>query len=277
MEAGWASKHVWRGIDVAQFTSFNHLVPGNPLAEDPDSDITFVGVNATYKGFALGLKYIESLDDGFNPFYAPLLTTKDSYSELILSANYTRMLVGEDWLQGTFGFDFYYYPNGEFWGVEHQGMVYANFVMPRYSYAQPFLNLWYNVPTTTDGQGLANNPAFRGTGGADLVEGWGGELGVMGSRNLYSNDQVGFGLSYSVSTIYKSGYQFESDGFTHVAATLGAPVTIGDSFVVSPSITYVEALEDVPPTPTLGPNSGRLASEWNEPGWYASLRASWTF
>jgi hypothetical protein len=276
-EAGWASKHVWRGIDIAHFTSYNHLAPG--ATADVSSDITFFGVNAAYKGFSVGLKYIESIDDNFNPFYAPLITTTDSYQELILSANYTRVLLGEDLLVGTLGVDFYHYGNGEFWGVEHQGMVYAKFSMPRYELAQPFIDLWYNVPTTTSGEGLAaGGLAFRGSDGADLVEGWGSEIGVRGSKVLFSNDSLAVAASYSGSAIYKSGYAFEDDGFSHLVFSLSLPVSSANgalSFI--PTVSYAEALQDIADNAAFGPGSGQLASAWNEPEWFASVRGSWSF
>lgn len=274
LDAGYSSKHLYRGIDLAQFTSFNYLSNAVPKA---DSDIIFFGATATYQGFALGLKYIETIDGTFNPFFAPLITDLDTYSELVVSANYTRMLVGDDWLQGTFGFDFYYYPNGEFWGVDNQGMFYANFLCPHYKWAQPFLNLFYNVAIDSDGNGLAATPAFRGASGSDLVEGMGAEVGVGGGDKIWSNDFVSVSATYSLSTIYKSGYAFEEDGFSHLSLTVGLPVAIGKNLTITPSVTYVEALGDIESTPSLGPNSGNLASAWNEPGWVASIRASWQF
>jgi hypothetical protein len=274
VDAGYSSKLLYRGIDLVQFTSYNYLDNRTPKA---DSDILFFGATATYKGFALGVKYIETIDDNFNPFYAPLLTTLDSYSELVISANYTRMLVGDDLLQGTIGFDFYYYPNGEFWGVDNQGMFYANFICPHYKWAQPYLNLFYNMAIDTNGNGLASNPAFRGVSGADLVQGMGAEVGLSGGDRIWNNDFVSVAATYSVSTIYKSGYAFEEDGFSHVSLTVGLPVTIGKNLTITPSVSYVEALGDIPNSALLPPNNGSLASAWNEPGWVASVRASWQF
>lgn len=276
VDGGYSSKHLYRGIDLAQFTSYNYLDNQIPKA---DSDILFFGATATYKGFALGVKYIETIDDNFNPFFAPLATTLDSYSEFVISANYTRMLLGEDWLQATVGFDFFYYPNGEFWGVDNQGMFYANFLCPHYKWAQPFLNLFYNVAIDSDGNGLAANPAFRGASGSDLVEGMGAEIGVNGGDRIWSNDFVSVAATYSVSTIYKSGYAFEEDGFSHVSLTVGLPVTIGKNLTITPSVSYVEALGDIENStaPGMPANSGSLASAWNEPGWVAAVRATWQF
>jgi hypothetical protein len=282
VDGGYASKHIWRGIDLAQFTSYNYLDNRIPKA---DSDVLFFGATATYKGFALGIKYIETIDDNFNPFYAPFTTTLDSYSELVISANYTRMLVGENWLQGTFGFDFYYYPNGEFWGVDNQGMFYANFLCPHYKWAQPFLNLFYNMAIDTDGNGLAAG-SFRGEGGSALVEGMGAEIGVNGGDQIWSNDFMSVAATYSVSTIYKSGYAFEDDGFSHLSLTVGLPVTIGKNLTITPSVTYVEAIGSVTPvgignplSPSYIPGAAAasLGSAWNEPGWIAAVRVNWQF
>ena len=281
VDGGYSSKHLYRGIDLAQFTSYNYLDNNLPKA---DSDILFLGATATYKGFAFGVKYIETIDDTFNPYNALLTTTLDSYSELVISANYTRMLVGEDWLQGTFGFDFYYYPNELFWGVSNQGMFYANFLCPHYKWAQPFLNLFYNVAIDDSGSGLAdpinkNGPLDRGAFGSDLVEGMGAEIGLSGGDRIWSNDYVSVAATYSVSTIYKSGYAFEEDGFSHVSLTVGFPVTIGKKVTITPSVSYVEALSDVPNSSAVGlpPNNGSLASAWNEPGWVGAVRVNWQF
>lgn len=305
LDAGWANKHLWRGIDLAQFTSFNHLVqgrpfdntpfdgnpppPGAPILPKPDSDVVFAGVTTTYKGFAFGMKYITTLSDEFNPFFAPSILTRDNYSELVATLNYTRMLVGDDLLEATAGFDFYYYPNGEFWGVDHQGMVYARFSSPHYKWAQPFIELFYNVATDSDGNGIAKDgvpggASFRGAAGSDLVEGGGFELGVEGGDRIFGNDKVSVAFTYSLSTFYKSGYAFEDDGFSHVSATVATPVTIGSHFTITPAVTYVEAVGDISPKTAATatgfaqfPGGGSISSAWNEPGWVASVKASWAF
>ena len=294
-EAGYASKHIWRGIDLAKFTSTNHLLRGTAdkngnIISDADSDVTFINANATYQGFSLGLKYIETIDDTFNPFFAVADTDIDSYQELILSVNYTRMLVGNDLLQGTVGFDFYYYPNGEFWGVDHQGMFYARFSSPHYKWAQPFLEVFYNVATDISGNGLAKTgfpqptdpndqtTSFRGASDSDLVEGGGCEIGINGGDRVFSNGFVSLGLTYSVSTFYKTGYAFEDDGFSHVSLTLGAPLLIGSNLTITPSVSYVAALGDIQNNPGAKLDTGGSAAEaWNEPGWVASIKASWHF
>jgi len=281
-EAGYASKHLWRGIDLAQFTSANYALPGDtPKA---DSDVTFMGANASYKGFAFGLKYIETIDESFNPFFAKPDTDLDSYQEFVVSLNYTRMLWGTDLLQGTAGFDFYFYPNDEFWGVENQGMLYTRLSSPHYKWAQPFLEVFYNVAIDSDGSGLADEANFvggssiRGADGSDLVEGGGFEIGVNGGDSVYSNGTVALGLSYSLSSFYKTGYQFEDDGFSHLSLTLGAPISIGSNLTITPSVSYVEALEDISDNINRGVNfGGSNAAAWNEPGWVASIKASWQF
>lgn len=290
VEAGYNSQLVWRGIDVAQFTSYNHWRPvsgpggGPPPANVPasilpkvDSDVAFIAFTTTFHGFAFGAKYIETIDDQFNPFYAPLATTTDSYQELVLSVNYTRMLVGEDLLQGTAGFDFYIYPNGEFWGVDHQGMVYLRLSSPHFKWAQPFAEVFYNIATDTSGNGLAaksTNP--RGVSGSDLVEGGGVEFGVSGGDRVAGNDSISVAFDYSLSAIYKTGYSFEQDGFSHVVASIGLPVTFGGNFTITPSVSYSHALQDIDDSPGL-PGTGRLDSAWNEPGWSAGVKASFQF
>ena len=191
VEAGYASKYISRGIDIPQFTSFNNLSTDISKA---DSDVLFVGGDVTCKGFQLGVKYTQPSDDNFNPFFARSLTELDNYSELVISANYTRMLAGPDWLQGTVGVDFYYYPNDLFWGVSNQGMAYARFSSPHYKWAQPFVELFYNFAIDSAGAGLADGTpdqikypgatSFRGATGSQLVEGCGFELGVNGQLAL---------------------------------------------------------------------------------------------
>ena len=288
VEAGYASKHIWRGIDLAQFTSFNYL--DKQECPKANSDVTFIGANVTYNGFLFGLKYIETIDDNFNPFFAPLASTLDSYSELVLSANYTRMLVGSDWLQGTVGLDFYYYPNDEFWGVSNQGMAYVRFSSPHYKWAQPFVEFFYNFAIDSTGaclsaEGLIPDQVkypgattYRGATGSQLVEGCGFELGVNGGDRVWANDNMSLALTYSVSTIYKSGYAFENDGFSQLIMTLGAPVTIGQHLTITPSVSYVEGLAHISPQAhTAFPVSASAAEIWNSPGWVAVVKANWQF
>lgn len=285
VEGGWSNVYLWRGVDLVQFTSYNYLA--TQRLKKADSDIWWLGVSATVQGFGLGVKYVESFEDDLNPFYAPTYDDLDNYSEWILTASYTRSLVPDNWLDGTVGFDFIYYPNGEFWGVDHQGMAYLKFRSPHYAWFQPFLDLFYNVATTDDGQGLADmpSPGFRGATGSELVEGGGFELGFGGGDVIYANDTVSWGLGYSVSTIYKSGYAFEDDGFSHLVFTVSSPVNIGKSFTITPSVSYVEGLGDISdPRVSDGAGgwvilsgAGDRASAWNEPGWIATVKATWTF
>jgi hypothetical protein len=281
-EGGYASKHIWRGIDIPQFTSYRDST--TPKA---DSDVLFLGIDANYQGFSLGLKYIETLDSTFNPFFTRYSGTLDSYSELVLSLNYTRMLVGTDLLQATFGFDFYFYPNAEFWGVRNQGMFYARFSSPHYKWAQPFLEIFYNIATDTTGHGYYSDTShadpfpytsWRGAEGSELVEGGGFELGVNGGDRIFSNDRMSFALTYSLSTFYKTGYAFEDDGFSHIVLTIGAPLTIGSNFTITPSISYVQELGDISGNPNaVWSASGSQADIWNAPGWVAAVKASYRF
>lgn len=281
--AGYSSKHVWRGIDLVEFTSFNHTSGG--ALPSADSGVTFFSADATYNGFGFGGKFVESIDDNLNPFFAPLLTDLDSYQELILYVNYTRMLIGDNILQGTIGFNFYYYPNDEFWGVEHQGMIYARFSSPQHKWAQPFIELFYNVATDSSGSGLAADglgpfvpPAtsFRGATGSDLVEGFGAEIGVSGGDVIYTNDKITVGLTYSLSTFYKSGYAFEDDGFSHLSLAVGAPISFGSNFTITPSLTYVHELSDITPqNDAVVPDAN--PSAYNEPGFVGAIKASWSF
>ena len=278
-EAGYSSKHLWRGIDLAQFTSSNYAIASTPKA---DSGVSVIGGNITYNGFLLGLKFIESLDDTFNPFYAQTSTTLDSYSEFVISLNYTRMLVGPDLLQATAGFDFYYYPNGEFWGVDHQGMIYTRIASPHYKWAQPFLEVFYNIATDTNGNGLAaysdSSANLRGASGSQLVEGGGCEIGVNGGDRIYSNGSLSLALTYSLSTFYKTGYWFEPDGFSHVNLTIGTPLTIGENITITPSVSYVESLQDIAPNIQNNVDfGGHHADSWNSPGFLATIKASYRF
>ena len=284
VDAGYASKHIWRGIDLPQFTSFNYLDKKDlPRA---NSDVTFIGASMTWEGFLLGIKYIETIDDNFNPFFAPYLDQRDAYSELVVSANYSRMLVGPDWLQGTLGVDFYYYPNDLFWGVSNQGMVYTRFSCPHYKWAQPFVEVFYNFAIDSTGAGLAadgltlppGKSSFRGATGSELVEGCGFELGLAGGDRVWANDNVSLALTYSVSTIYKSGYAFENDGFSQLVMTVGAPLTIGAHLTITPSVSYVEGLAHIAPAEHAVVSGGGSPAEiWNSPGWLAVVKASWQF
>jgi hypothetical protein len=267
VDIGYSSKHVYRGIDLVPFTSFNDLDtrPIGTRHEDADSDIAYVGAFATYKGFAFWLKYLTSISDDLNPFFSRFLLETDNYDEVIASASYTRELVPE-YLIGTAGFDFYYYPNDLFWGVSNQGMAYVKFRSPLHQWAQPFVDVFYNIAIDDTGAGLA---AVGNPSGSDLVEGWGGEIGLTGGDRVAGNDRVQVGVNYSISTIYKQGYFYEPDGFSHVIATIGFPVGFGQSFTVTPSVSYVESLDSDDPGPG--------ASYWNEPGWFGSVKGSWRF
>jgi len=82
---------------------------------------------------------------------------------------------------------------------------------------------------------------------------------------------VSVAATYSVSTIYKRGYAFEDDGFSHLSLTVGFPVTIGRNLTITPSVTYVESLGNINKAP-----EGN-SDVWNQPGWLAAVKASWQF
>lgn len=84
------------------------------------------------------------------------------------------------------------------------------------------------------------------------------------------------GLTYSLSTFYKSGYAFEDDGFSHLSLTVGAPISFGPNFTVTPSVSYVQELSDISPNPAAStPDTDPAA--YNEPGFVGAIKASWSF
>jgi len=120
--------------------------------------------------------------------------------------------------------------------------------------------------------------SFRGATGSQLVEGCGFELGVSGGDRVWANDNMSLALTYSVSTIYKSGYAFENDGFSQLIMTVGAPITFGSHLTITPSVSYVEGLAHIAPQQhAVVPGGGSQAEIWNSPGWVAVVKASWQF
>lgn len=266
VEGGYSSKHVWRGIDIPQFASRNFQLRNSQLVDIPnaDSDVYFLGASAAYKGFLFGLKYIQTFDNSFNPWFSPSYAARDDYSEMILTLNYTRMLVGPDWLLGTAGFDFYYYPNDDFWGVNNQGMFYLRLSCPHYKWVQPFADFFYNIALDSSGNAQAQAQGLN----AELVEGRGVEFGIKGGDTVWSNGQVSVAATYSISTIYKQGYFYEDDGFTHMSYTVGLPISIGKSLTITPSVSFVDAFDS---------SGDTMAPAWNDPGWLAGIKASYRF
>lgn len=104
-------------------------------------------------------------------------------------------------------------------------------------------------------------------------------MGVNGGDRIFANDNMSIALTYSISTIYKSGYAFEDDGFSQLVLTVGAPITFGSHLTITPSISYVEALSDITPkTDTMVTvDQWKKSDIWNSPGWVASVKASWQF
>jgi len=270
VEGGYQSKYVWRGLEIPQWTAWNEIairnqangtpVAGSGVLQRQDSDVYFLGANVAWNGLSFGVKYVETLDDGFNPWYDPSAIPTDSYSEWIFALNYTMALAPDRWLDATLGFDFYYYPNEYFWGAEHQGLAYLNFIMPRYQWAQPYVNIFYNVETASFASGNAVNTLDLG------LEGWGFNVGVQGGGQIAQSGIVGFGVSYGVDFLYKDGYSFEPSGFTHATASLAFPVTIGENFTVTPSVSYIERLKTQPG-----------AGWYDDPGVWWGIKATGTF
>lgn len=289
-ETGYQSKYTWRGDDIVQFTSYNaynNALPGSTQMSDPRGEVYFIGMSATYNGWAFGAKYVQSLSNDYNPFFAPLLSTRDSYSEYIFSVNYTYAVLPDRWLNVTGGFDYYWYPDAEFWGVNQQGLTYIKLVSPHYDWVKPFINLFYNVPTSSQGYGDAApgapdiRPGLNGGAvtGARLVEGWGAEIGTAGGAQVAKTGPVTYGVAYSLSTTYKNGYAYEPNGLSHISGSLSLPVNIGGSVTISPSVNYVCALHNEIRY-TGGPDVGQVvpgSGEWNKTGFWWGLKLSYSF
>jgi hypothetical protein len=114
--AGYYSKYMFRGLDVGYRTGI-----------DDGNDSAFFSTSAamSYKGFALGVGYIESLDpyvqrgSAFNDDQGrrnPLsfrTAPKERYKEYDLFANYTYQIT--DTLALTAGMNFYWFGDGRSW------------------------------------------------------------------------------------------------------------------------------------------------------------------
>lgn len=287
VEAGYQSKYIWRGLDTVQMVSWNEIniqamangvdYVDTPNYQRQDSGVYFLGANVAWNGFSFGAKYVRSVDDGFNPAgdilnaATGMFDTLSEYEEYIFSLNYSMALVPDQWLDATIGFDFYYYPEEKFWGAEHQGLAYLNFNMPRCQWAQPYVNFFYNVETDSYTAGSANSPT------TDLVsEGWGFNLGVNGGGQIAEAGITRFGISYGLEGIFKQGFEYEPDGFTHLIATLAFPIQIGENFTLTPSVSYVENLDDSTPYFT-DPAYVVNTSYYDDPGWWWGLKGTLTF
>lgn len=260
VEAGYDSKYVWRGVDVLQFESSNHNVDSG--LKTPKDGIGYIGFDAAWNGWSFGVKYIASLSDRYNPVFSPNLNM-ERYQEYIISLNYSYAVLPDKWLNVTPGFDYYYYPDGDFWGVNNQGLGYVKFVSPHFKWAQPFLDVFDNIAT-----GSAN--ANAGVKVDKLVAGRGFELGIGGGDQVFCTGNVRYGVSYSVGTIYKDHYFYEPDGWTDITASLGLPVSFGGSFVLTPSLNYDWALKSGQPYET-------NASAWNSPRLWWGVKVNYLF
>jgi len=266
-EFGYDSKYVWRGIDILRFDSFNHFV-GSGM-KSPDDGIYFAGISAAWNGWSVGVKSITSLSDRFNPVFSRR-NDREQYQEYIFSLNYSYAVLPDGWLNVTPGFDYYYYPQDNFWGVSTQGLAYLKFVTPHYKWAQPFLDVFTNVATS----GATDDARAAGRKVDKLVAGRGFEVGLAGGDQVYSAGNVRVGLSYSLSTTYKDHYFFEPDRWTHVTASLGLPVSICESWTVTPSVNYVWALQTTRfPASTFE----STANTWDNPGFWWGLKANYMF
>ena len=241
-EAGYQSQYVYHGLNRIRLVSFDNGASG----VDDDFDAFYVGANLKWKGFSVGLKYIESLDSNINPLFHPTTTFEDSYSEYVFDVNYTLGLVagpsGEgNWLDLTVGYEFTYFPEDTFWNTDSQYKFYVQLKSNRYKWFRPSVSYeWIESGDTLNSGTIA--PGFDLLSGEQLIfQIDGGDVIYDGGNYTVSAGyyaKAGRGSDYSIPEIFdEEWYQ----------AGISLPISI-NNFTITPSVNYTdhgnEFLED---------------------------------
>jgi hypothetical protein len=257
------------------------ISPGFEIPEDPnfvnpdktDTAVSLFALSASKDKWTLGMQYVRSLSSDLVPFYESSFDNTDAYEEFRFSVAYNHSLIADNWLNGYAKLDFVLYPNEAFWGVSHQGLLTVGLSVDRYEYISPYVNLFYNIATDTSG-----GDAKLGAEGADLVKGYGATVGARGSRKLLTlqgngTPDITIGLVYDVNITAKFDYFSEQEGLTSYGVALMLPITIGSNLVVTPSVQYVGAFDNLDPSDR-GFERQAYGDEFNDPGviWGVNVR-----
>ncbi len=170
LSGGYESRYIYHGLDIISFDSKLGSVDDFFNNRTNSSAITYENADMSFMGAHVGLGYTRALSPTYPYFQSPKLldvfnsiavTDKNTndypngfaeasgqvnhrrfFQEVDLNLDYTVSLYA-NWIDGTVGYDSYFFPYRDFRGISYQGNMFARLALTRIKYIKPSVNFFH--------------------------------------------------------------------------------------------------------------------------------------
>lgn len=208
LTVGWDSQYMFKGLDNVRASSFGGR---------DESSIAYGKFTAAYKGFGFNLGYLSAVEES-DPRFSPV-ERSEYYSEIIAGANYTASIIGGV-LDGTIGYNAYYFPEEDFWGTDYQGELWARLALVACPYVTPSFTYSY----------------FHAD--EKILEGHFFEFRLDTSIPVYEGNGFSVAVNPYASISYDQDYNGVGGDWNSIETGIKVPISIGDHLIVALSGNY---------------------------------------
>jgi hypothetical protein len=206
--AGWDSQYMFKGLDNVRASSFGGR---------DESSIWYAKFTAAYEGFGFNLGYLMATEES-DPRFSPV-ERSEYYSEVIAGANYTASIIGGV-LDGTIGYNAYFFPEEDFWGTDYQGELWARLAVVACPYVTPSFTYSY----------------FHAD--EKILEGHFFEFRLDTSIPVYEGSGFKVAVNPYASVSYDQDYNGVGGDWNSIETGVKVPISIGDNLIVALSGNY---------------------------------------
>jgi hypothetical protein len=208
LTVGWDSQYMFKGLDNVRASSFGGR---------DESSIAYGKFTAAYEGFGFNLGYLSAVEES-DPRFAPE-ERSEYYSEIIAGANYTASIIGGV-LDGTVGYNAYFFPEEDFWGTGYQGELWARLALVACPYLTPSFTYSY----------------FHSE--EEILEGHFFEFRLDTSIPVYEGNGFKVAVNPYASISYDQDYNGVGGDWNSIETGIKVPITIGEHLIVALSGNY---------------------------------------
>ncbi|RBP42626.1 hypothetical protein DES53_106335 [Roseimicrobium gellanilyticum] len=206
--AGWDSQYMFKGLDNVRASSFGGR---------DESSIWYAKFSAAYEGFGFNLGYIMAAEES-DPRFSPV-ERSEYYSEVVAGVNYTASIIGGV-LDGTIGYNAYFFPEEDFWGTGYQGELYARLALVNIPFVTP--NFVYSYFHSEE----------------EILEGHFFEFRLDSSIPVYEGNGFKVAVNPYASISYDQDYNGVGGDWNSIETGVKVPISIGDHLIVALSGNY---------------------------------------
>lgn len=208
LTVGWDSQYMFKGLDNVRASSFSGR---------DESSIAYAKLTAAYQGFGFNLGYLSAVEES-DPRFSPT-ERSEYYSEIIAGANYTASIIGGV-LDGTIGYNAYFFPEEDFWGTGYQGELYARLALVNIPFVTP--NFVYSYFHSEE----------------EILEGHFFEFRLDSSIPVYEGSGFKISVNPYFSVSYDQDYNGVGGDWNSIETGIKVPVSIGDHLIIALSGNY---------------------------------------